>query len=61
MIIGSVVSGLSVVLSVIPICGWILAIPSALVMLPVGVWLTVFPAHLYGQIGRQAGMTPRVV
>jgi hypothetical protein len=30
-------------------------------MLPVSAWLIVFSAHLYGQIGRQAGMAPLVV
>lgn len=61
VIITSVLSGVVGVLSVIPICGWILATATGLLMLPVGVWLTVFSGHLYGQIGRQAGMAPLVV
>ncbi|RLC92511.1 MAG: hypothetical protein DRI79_00315 [Chloroflexi bacterium] len=61
VIIGSVVSGLAGALSIVPICGWILAAALGLLMLPVGVWLMAFSGHLYGQIGRQAGTAPLVV
>ncbi len=61
MVIGGVVGGLGAVLGIIPICGWILAAALGLLMLPVGVWLTVFSGHMYGQIGRQAGMAPLAV
>lgn len=54
VIIGSVVAGLVAVLSIIPICGWILGAAISLLMLPVSVWLMSFSGHLYGQIGRQA-------
>jgi hypothetical protein len=39
-------------LSLIPICGWVVAIALGLVMLPAGVWLMVFASYLYGQIGQ---------
>ncbi|MFQ6102401.1 MAG: DUF4013 domain-containing protein [Anaerolineae bacterium] len=61
MIVGSVVAALVTVLSVIPICGWILGAALGLLMLPVGVWLNVFSGHLYGQIGRRAGMSPLAI
>jgi hypothetical protein len=32
-----------------------------LLVLPISVWLTAFSGHLYGQIGRQAGIAPLVV
>ena len=57
MIIGIVVSVAVGILSIIPICGWILAFALGLLMLPVGVWLTVFSGHLYGQIGRHAALS----
>jgi len=57
MIIGIVVSVAVSILSIIPICGWILAAVIGLLMLPVGAWLTVFSSHLYGQIGRQADLS----
>lgn len=61
VVVGSVVGGLGAVLAIIPICGWILAAALGLLMLPVSVWLMVFSGHLYGQIGRQAGVAPLVV
>lgn len=57
MIIGIVVSVAVGILSIIPICGWILAAVLGLLMLPVGAWLTIFSGHLYGQIGRQADLS----
>lgn len=45
------------VFSLIPICGWILAVALAVLMLPVGTWLALFAAHLYGQIGARAGLS----
>jgi hypothetical protein len=57
MIIGIVVSVAVGILSIIPICGWILAAVLGLLMLPVGAWLTIFSGHLYGQIGRQAALS----
>lgn len=45
------------VLSLIPICGWILDIVLAVLMLPVGTWVALFAAHLYGQIGARAGLS----
>jgi len=43
-------------LSLIPICGWIFDVVLALLMLPVGTWVALFAAHLYGQIGARAGL-----
>lgn len=54
MVVTSVLGGVIGVLSIIPICGWILGAVLGLVMLPVGVWLVVFSGHLYAQVGRQA-------
>jgi len=56
VVVGTAMSMLVGILSVIPICGWILAPVLGLLMLPVSVWLTVFSGHLYGQIGRRARM-----
>ncbi len=61
VVVTSVLSGLIGVLSIIPICGWIVGGVLGLLMFPVGVWLTIFSGHLYGQIGRQAGLAPLVV
>ncbi|RLC67124.1 MAG: hypothetical protein DRI48_03095 [Chloroflexi bacterium] len=54
MVIGTVVSVFVGVLGIIPICGWIMAGVLSLLMLPAVAWLTLFSAHLYGQIARQA-------
>jgi hypothetical protein len=47
-ILGTIIGALSL----IPICGWVVAAVLGLVMLPLGVWLMVFAGHLYGQIAR---------
>lgn len=47
-------------LSLIPICGWILMVPATLLALPLTTWLMLFMAHLYGQIGARAGLSPSV-
>lgn len=52
LVVTSILGGMVGVLSIIPICGWLLAAVLGLLALPVGVWLTVFSSHLYGQIGR---------
>jgi hypothetical protein len=39
-------------LSLIPICGWVVAAALGLVTLPAGVWLMVFASYLYGQISQ---------
>jgi hypothetical protein len=54
LVIGLVVSGISTVLGVIPICGWLLMVPVALLALPVSVWLGAFMVHLYAQIAAAA-------
>jgi hypothetical protein len=61
IVIGLVLGLLTAVVSLIPICGWILSFVLSLLMLPVSVWLMVFSAHLYGQIGRRAGVAPLAV
>jgi hypothetical protein len=58
VIVGSVVGGMATLLSVIPICGWIVAVALGLLMVPVSVWLTVFAGHMYGQVGWQAEAPP---
>ncbi len=55
LVITTVLSGVIGVLSLVPICGWMVAALLGLVMVPVGVWLMVFAAHLYGQIARDTG------
>ncbi len=56
IVVGLVVSTAATILAVIPICGWILGGALGLLMLPFSVWLMVFSAHLYGQIGHRAGI-----
>ena len=58
MIVGTVVSAVVGAISLIPICGWILAPVLSLLMLPFGVWLMFFSAHLYGQIAQRASLVP---
>lgn len=53
VVVTGALGGVIGVLSLIPICGWVLAALLGLVMLPVGVWLLAFSSHLYAQIGRQ--------
>ena len=57
-IVSTVVGAAIGVLGLIPICGWIVASLLGFIGLPVGVWLTLFSAHLYGQVGHQATVTP---
>lgn len=54
-VIGLVIFGVSATIGIVPICGWILGALLTLLMLPVGVWVAAFSAHLYGQIARLAG------
>ncbi|RLC97785.1 MAG: hypothetical protein DRI77_06515 [Chloroflexi bacterium] len=54
VVVGGVLSAVIGVLSMIPICGWILGSALGLLMFPVGVWLMLFSAHLYGQIAQRA-------
>lgn len=53
LVVASILTGVIGVLGLVPICGWMVASLLGLVMIPVGVWLMLFAAHLYGQIGRQ--------
>jgi hypothetical protein len=55
LITGALVSSVSAVFSVIPICGWILLVPVALLILPISVWIAAFTGHLYGQIASRMG------
>ncbi len=50
-VVTTVLSGVIGVLSLVPICGWVVGSLLGLVILPVGVWLMLFAAYLYGQIG----------
>ena len=59
MVFGTVLSIVSGVLSITPICGWFLGAALVLLMFPFGVWLMLFSAHMYGQIARRA--TPVMV
>jgi hypothetical protein len=61
LVITTVLGGVIGVFSLIPICGWVIASLLGFVMVPVGVWLMLFAAHLYGQIARQAAASPSVV
>lgn len=61
LVASTVVSGVIGVLALVPICGWVVASLLGLVMVPVGVWLMVFAAHLYGQIARDTGAAPAIV
>ena len=54
MVVGMVLGIVISMLSIIPICGWFLGIALGLLMLPFGIWLLIFSAHMYGQIARQA-------
>jgi hypothetical protein len=56
-ILGTIIGALSLV----PICGWLVATVLGLGLLPVGVWLMVFASHLYGQIARGGGAGAPVV
>jgi len=53
LVASAVVGGIVSVLSLIPICGWIVAAILGLAMIPMGFWLLLFSAHLYGQIARE--------
>ena len=55
LIIGVVASLIGTILGLIPICGWLLMLVLSMV---ISIWLIIFSAHMYGQIGRQAGVTP---
>lgn len=54
IVAGIVISIVSTVLSIIPICGWILLIPVGLLMLPYSVWSAAFSGHLFGQVALKA-------
>jgi len=53
-----VMSSIIGVVSLVPICGQIIALVLSMLMLPVTTWMALFAAHLYGQIGHQAGVLP---
>jgi hypothetical protein len=50
LVTGALVSAVTGVFSVVPICGWILLVPVGLLVLPISVWIASFSGHLYGQI-----------
>ncbi len=57
LVLSAIVGAVGGVLGLIPICGWILGLALGLLMLPASVWLMAFSGHMYGQIGRQAGVS----
>ncbi len=59
--VSGAVSGVIGVLSIIPICGWIVGAVLSLALFPAGVWLMYFSAHLYGQIANQAEASPSAI
>lgn len=60
-IVGGIVIGIvTSVLSMIPICGWILLIPVGLLMLPYSVWSAAFSGHLFGQVALKASSSSSV-
>jgi len=54
LVVTTILGGVIGFLSLIPICGWVVSSVLGFAMLPVGVWLMLFAAYLYGQIARQA-------
>lgn len=60
-VVTSVISGAIGVLSLIPICGWVVAGLLGFVMIPLGLWLMLFSAHLYAQIGVKADTSVSLV
>jgi hypothetical protein len=61
VVVSTVLGGVISVLSLIPICGWIVGAVLGLAMIPVGVWVLVFGAHLYAQIAQQSRSTAAYV
>lgn len=57
-VISLVVGGVTSVLGIIPICGWIVSLLVFLLVLPVGAWSLAFQSHLFGQVGLEAGFGP---
>ena len=60
-VVSTVLTGIIGVFGLIPICGWVIASLLGLVMIPVGVWLTLFAAYMYAQIGRETVSSPSPV
>lgn len=60
-VVTTVLGGVIGVFSLVPICGWVVASLLGLVMVPLGVWLMLFAAFLYGQIGQEAAASSAVV
>lgn len=58
MVVGGVVSVVAAVIGWIPCVNLILVPLIPLLMLPLGVWVSAFAGHLYGQIGQRAGAVP---
>lgn len=61
IVVSTVMGGVISVLSLIPICGWIVGAVLGMAMIPVGVWVLVFGAHLYAQIAQRATSTAAYV
>lgn len=56
----TVLGGVIGFLGLVPICGWVLASLLGLGGIPIGVWVMLVAAYLYGQIGRRAEQAPSV-
>lgn len=57
----TILGGIIGLFALVPICGWVLASLLGLAIVPVGTWLMLFAAHLYGQIGLKAKLGSSVV
>lgn len=53
VVVTSLVGGAISVLALVPICGWVTAGLLGFILIPIGVWLMLFAAHLYAQIGAE--------
>jgi hypothetical protein len=57
LVVTLIFGGVFAVLAFVPLCGPVVAALGALLLVPVYVWLGLFSGHLYGQVGREAGLT----
>ena len=60
VVVTTALSGIIGILSLVPICGWVIGAVLGLGMLPVGAWLMLVGAHLYAQVARQSEPAPVV-
>ena len=55
-LVAGLISAIVSVLSLIPICGWILGVAIGLLAIPVSIWIFFFQGYLYGQVGLAGGL-----